>query len=195
SALRRALAAGGFDPCVVDMAAVPRPVVARRVELGTMARFTTRAGEVHAVPWSEVRLLLRATGIVVGEETESHTTRGFSASRALISGGLLLTKKTTHTTTRSTEEWSSHLIVHRDFGPPLSVPEAEVLFDGPGQPVQPTRQATFAFIIERLRAAAPQATYDDRLQRRAGLLQLLGRTLPPETHLDVALAVLAAGLA
>ncbi|MEZ4467466.1 MAG: hypothetical protein R3F43_24240 [bacterium] len=193
-ALRLVLQKAGFSALVVDSTAGPPPVAARRVELGSMARFTTRAGEVHAVPWGEVRLLLRATGIAVGEETETQTSRSFSAGRALLTGGLLLTKKTTTTTTTSTEAWSSLLVVYPAHGPPIAVSESEVLYDGPGQPTQPTRQATFTHIVERLRAAAPRAVYDDRLMRRAGQLQLLGRTLQPEAHLDVALAVLAASL-
>jgi hypothetical protein len=56
---------------------------------------------------------------------------------------------------------------------------------------QPTAAANFSRLVERLREQAPNAGYDDRLNTRAGQLQLLGERLTPEAHLEIAALLLA----
>lgn len=193
--MRAAVSQAGLDVFTLDMACAPtHRFVARRVHLGDEARFTDRAGMEYAVPWSQLRLILRVTGIVIGEATEVQTGRKLAAGRALMTGGLMMTKKTTRTTTRATQDYQPFLYVEADGAAPIIIREAEVLFDGPGTPAQPTRQAAFMHILQRLRAAAPQAVFDDRLMRKAAQARLLGRALSPEAHLDVAIAVLARAL-
>lgn len=57
--------------------------------------------------------------------------------------------------------------------------------------LQPTRSANFARTVQQLRQVCTRATYEDRLLSRAQQIRMLGMTLHPETHLDVAIALLA----
>ena len=194
-AMGKALSAAGLDVFTLDMDQVSsHRFFARRVHLGDDARFTDRAGMEYTVPWSQLRLILRVTGVSFGEAVETQTGRTLAAGRAIMTGGLMMTKKTTTTTTRKTTDYKPFLYLRADDSAPIIIREEDALFDGPGVPSQPTRQATFLYILERLRAAAPQAVYDDRLMRQPDQARLLGRALAPETHLDVALAVLARAL-
>ncbi len=193
--LAAALSQAGFAPLVVDENAVRQAPVfeARRLSFDAGGlQVEERGGATRSVGFGAIAMVLRATGISTGSVTESTTRNTFSAGRALLTGGLMLTKKQTTFTTQATEEWQGLLMVYPAGGMPLRIDEG-VLLEGPG-PSQPTRQAAFAYIIEQLRSRCPQAVYDDRLMRRAGQLQLLGAGLPPEEHLELALAILAATL-
>ncbi|HVT14839.1 MAG TPA: hypothetical protein VHQ90_01495 [Thermoanaerobaculia bacterium] len=48
--------------------------------------------------------------------------------------------------------------------------------------------------MAELRRRCAQAVYDARLAKRGGQAQLLGPTLAPQRHLDVAISVLARAL-
>lgn len=194
-AMGKALSEAGLDVFSMDTDRLSHhQFVARHVHLGDEALFTNRAGMEYAVPWSHLRLILRVTGVETGEAVEVQSGRKLAAGRALLTGGLMMTKKTTRTTTRATTSYTSFLYLRADGDAPIIIRETDVLFDGPGTPAQPTRQAAFQHILQRLREAAPQAVFDDRLMRQAGQVRLLGRSLAPETHLNVALAVLAHAL-
>jgi len=196
SALATRLRAAGFVPLVVDTATMSTAATrfaTRR--LGWDARMllvTDRAGHERQVAWGDIRLIVRATGIHTGEVTETQTQRKFSAGRAMLTGGLMLTKKQTTSTTHATEDWQAFMVVYPSAGSPIEIQELETLYEGPDAPPQPTRQATFMHILQHLRTACPQAAYHDALMRRAGQLQLLGPTLAPEQYLDVALALVEA---
>jgi hypothetical protein len=193
--MEQALSAAGLDVFALDAGRVPTyQFIARHVHLGDEAVFTDRAGLSYAVPWSEIRQIFRVTGVSTGTATDVQTGRKLAAGRALITGGLMMTKKTSRTTTRATQEYAPFLYIRAAGDAPIVIREAEVIFDGPGIPAQPTRQAAFLHILERLRSGAPQAVFDDRLMRRAGQTRLLGRSLSPERHLNLALAVLAHAL-
>jgi hypothetical protein len=139
-----------------------------------------------------VRLLLRATGIFSETTTTTVESRQFSAGRALVSGGLVLTKGKTTTTKETEEAWEGWLVVYPHAGPAIVFREAGTLWDGLGAALQPTRLANFTQLCTLLRARCPAAPFDDRLMRRAGQVQLLGPGFAPESSLDLALAVLAA---
>ena len=64
-------------------------------------------------------------------------------------------------------------------------------YDGLHLERRPTAAGNFARLVERVREAAPQAGYDDRLNTRAGQLHLLGERLTPEAHLEIATLLLA----
>jgi hypothetical protein len=190
------LNAAGFKAFALDADRVEtdaRRTAARRFSLGaTELQVETRAGETRALPYADVRLLLRATGIFSETTTTTVESRQFSAGRALVSGGLVLTKGKTTTTKETEEAWEGWLVVYPHDGPAIVFREAGTLWDGLGAALQPTRLANFTQLCTLLRARCPAAPYDDRLMRRAGQVQLLGPGFAPESSLDLALAVLAA---
>jgi hypothetical protein len=195
-ALAVAVRGAGFIPLVVDADAVEndadRFVVRRLAIEGGVLHGEDRAGEARELACRDVRLLVRATAIAVETTTETTKTRQFSAGRALVTGGLSMTKTTKTTRTRSEESWTGRLYCLTGSSAPWVFDEDELVHDGLGQPLEPTRLANFNRVCERLRAECAAARYDDRLMRHAGLTRLLGPWLDPASHLDLAVALLAA---
>lgn len=195
-ALVARLSAAGFRAFTLDADRVQtdagRTVVRRFTFDASALEVETRAGDRRRVLYADFRFLARATGI--SSETTSKTVEGrqFSAGRALVSGGLMLTKAKSTTTSETQETWEGWLLVYVSEGPALVFRESGTLWDGLGTALQPTRQANFIQLCTLLRARNSTAPFDDRLMRRAGQSQLLGPGLDPESNLDLALAVLVA---
>ncbi len=72
--------------------------------------------------------------------------------------------------------------------------ESELLYRSLGGVLHPSRAANFAQVVSEVRRRCPQAVYDERLASRPGQAQLLGPSLAPAQHLDVAISVLAGAL-
>lgn len=193
-ALVARLSAAGFPAFALDADRVEtdiRRTVVRRFNFGASeVGVETRAGESRSVPYADFRFVARATGI--SSETTSKTVEGrqFSAGRALVSGGLMLTKAKSTTTRETQETWEGWLLIYPADAPALVFRESGTLWDGLGAALQPTRQANFTQLCTWVRARNAAAPFDDRLMRRAGQSQLLGPGLEPESNLDLALAIL-----
>ena len=123
-------------------------------------QFTSRTGETLAVPWDDVRLVLR--GVRTSRTTTEHTEtrQKLAPGRAVLTGGLVFTKKTT-----STADEALRRIVGA-YDDPL------VRASGLGPLLQPARTANLGVLTQELRRRAPRAFHDDRL------LRLGRRTLP-----------------
>jgi hypothetical protein len=67
-------------------------------------------------------------------------------------------------------------------------------YDGLGDAMQVSRDLNFGYLKNALRRLAPQATYNDRLLKRAALVKVLGPALSPEADLDLAFEILARSL-
>jgi hypothetical protein len=59
--------------------------------------------------------------------------------------------------------------------------------------LEPTRAGNFARVVGQLREHCKRATYDNRLLTRGGQKSILGPTLRPEHHLDIAISLLTRG--
>jgi len=90
---------------------------------------------------------------------------------------------------RSTRE--SFVELHAAGRPILSFRAGALQYASMPGAVEPTRAANFRRVVQRLRAACPRAYFDERLTGRMGQVRMLGPTLEPETHLDLALAMVA----
>jgi hypothetical protein len=193
------LAAHGFVPIVLDVDPdVPESVwvVPRTFQIREEAlHVTTRDGSPFAVRWDRIALLLRGTRISSTTTTEETRRRRFDPIRAVMTGGLMMTRTTTTTKTHETEERVGFLHIVAHGVSDLVVYEDELLYDGLGPQLEPTRARNFAAFVALVRSAAPQALYDEQLLTRAGQTQVLGGVLDPETYVDVATLVLIAALA
>jgi hypothetical protein len=131
----------------------------------TGARFTARSGETLTLPWDTVRLVLR--GVRAARTTTEHTetTRKFSVGRAVLTSGLVMTRKTTSTVHGLQESSEQLVLVHGDAGERVILGEATVEFSGLGPLLQPARTANMGVIAEELKRRAPRAFHDDRLVR------------------------------
>ncbi len=154
----------------------------------------SRQGETLEIPFPSVDLILRGTQIMRQTETETVREKKFSLGRAVISGGLVMTKKTTTTHETSTESRENFLHLYAGSLPPVVFRESAVLYDSLGADMQPSRQLNFNFLLQRLKTKCPDAVFDDRLMNRLGQSRVLGSSLPPESHLDIAVSLLAAAL-
>jgi hypothetical protein len=103
-------------------------------------------------------------------ETATETRdRQFSATRAIASGGVLLTKTVKTATHTTTEDRERVLYVFRKSGArPWILHERGTIWAGLGRPVAPTESENFRVAIDVLRERAPAAAYDDRLVTRKG---------------------------
>lgn len=129
------------------------------------ARLTARDGEALTLPWDEVRLVLR--GVRTARTTSQHTetTRSLALGRAVLTGGLVMTKKTTSTVRGSEEESEQFVLMHRHAGQRVMLAENALEFSGLGALLQPARTANIGALAQELRRRTPQAFHDDRLVR------------------------------
>jgi len=129
------------------------------------ARLTARDGETLTLPWDEVRLVLR--GIRTARTTSEHTesSRRLALGRAVLTGGLVMTKKTTSTVRGSEEESEQFVLVHGRTGQRVMLGEKMLEFSGLGALLQPARTANIGVLAQELRRRTPDAFHDDRLVR------------------------------
>jgi hypothetical protein len=158
-------------------------------------QFTSRSGESLAMPWDDVRLLLR--GVRASRTTTEHTEtrQKFSPGRAVLTGGLVFTKKTTSTVRNVHEDSEQFLLLHSDAGLRLFLGEQGLEFSGLGPLLQPVRTANLGVLVQELRQRTPRAFHDDRLLRlgRRALPFVLGgneRRSSTRTSVDVLAEVL-----
>ena len=150
---------------------------------------TSRRGETAEIAARDIALLLR--GVRIDEQTELKTTeqRKFSASRALLTQGLMMTKKvrtTEKVTTSSREEFLHLYAVGR---PPLVFRSGGLDYRSFGNALQPSVQANFTHLIEEMRRTFPAAPYNERLANRQSRQRILGPGLT-DNHLDIAVSLL-----
>jgi hypothetical protein len=123
-----------------------------------------RDGETLELPWGEIALILRGQRAKKSETDKTETTKKLSLGSAVLTGGLKMTK-TSSSVVRSAEEQTEQLVLlYLRDGSVASLAEASLDFTGLGA-LQPSRTANMLELVNRLRAQARDARYDDRLVR------------------------------
>ncbi len=188
------LRANGFAPILITPEEVEtnasRFVVRAFTFGGEGLTAVSRRGETTEVAYREIDLFLRATRIEEHTEVKTTEQRKFSAGRAILSGGLMLTKKTRTVEQVTTEERDDFFQVYSDGRPPVVFHASGLNYQSLGPALQPSVAANFARLTETLRKSASQARYDERLASRAGRARILGPSLK-DRHLDIAVSLLA----
>jgi len=180
----------GFAAVIVPLGRADEPLLAHGFAFEADAlRVVQRSGADVVLGFDRMRLFVRGTRIVSEMHTEVARERRFSAGRALLSGGLVMTKTVTTTRAEAVEKREGFLLACTDGGPDVLFLETELVYDGFGPERQSTRVANFVHLVSLLRQAAPSARFDDCLLTRAGQASTLGGLLEPEEHLDAAIAV------
>lgn len=142
--------------------------------------------------FTDTLAILRA---VRGEHTtQTHTTteRTFAVGRAIASGGLLISKKSTRTDTKTREEREQVLFLFRRAGDAWVVRESCTLFEGLAELMAASVAENLVRLIAELRARAPNATFDDRLTRFHTADAQASSRLDEQAHL-LALAIVRLG--
>jgi hypothetical protein len=136
-----------------------------------MRRFQLEADAVLAdgsmperLPGSDILALLRATHRTDVESREEVKTKQFSLSRALVTGGFMLSKTVKREERSNSSDVQQVLYVFRTSGEtPWLLRERRTHFGALGSEMAPSSMQNFMTTIRRLRALAPAAVYDERL--------------------------------
>lgn len=191
-----ALRSAGFTAWVMPGAPAETRVHVRRFAIqDACLRVEAEPGTSWEAPLHDVRLLLHGTRWELKTEHVLETGRGSGSSGVSAAGVLLGMSGPLATSPRAEtqrrEERESFVHVYAAGLPTLvfraSALQYVALRD---TPVEPTRVANFARVVAELRERFSHARFDDRLVSRVAQLRLLGPTLRPELHLDVAIALL-----
>jgi hypothetical protein len=194
----RRLKAAGFRVILVDTAVIERPGLwyeVRSFELAPAGwRVMTRGGERTAMRWDRIDLVVRGRATRETMTTEVQTEKRFSAARAIATGGMVRSKKTTTETTHTetTPEGFLHVFAH---GAVAVIRETAVDYGGLGEALEVSRAANFMALLATLRERAPRARFDDRLLRHVAAAQILGTTLDPVRYARLASALIATAAA
>ena len=188
------LQAAGFKTSILTAGEIEtegRALIVRRFSLGESGLdITTEKGDGSSVPFQEIDLILRGTAIARSITTETVKNRSVSPGRAVLSGGLLITKTDKNVREVTTEERQGFVNLYAGGRSTLVFRENTLMYDSLGPARKPSRAANFIYLIAELRRRCPDALYDERLLSRAGQAALLGPSLNPEEHLIVATALL-----
>jgi hypothetical protein len=123
------------------------------------------AGE--QLPWEDIAALVRARHQRQVGATETVKQKKFDAARAILTGGLVMRKTETRTVATTTDEIEQVLYVFRASGAtPWLLREHSTNYAALGAALTPLAARNFALVVERLRARAPHAAFDDSLVRR-----------------------------
>jgi hypothetical protein len=116
------------------------------------------------LPFDDILALFRAMHTTQTETRTETTKKAFSAGRAVLTGGLVMSKKvSTESKSQATERDQVLYVFRRSGETPWLLRERGTHYTGLGAQLGPASAQNFMTMISRLRAAAPGATYDERL--------------------------------
>lgn len=126
---------------------------------GTGRALSVRPEQVHA--------LIHAMALTETRTTRETTSKKFSAARAVATGGMVMRKKQTQTSTSTESEWGEQLYLVLQSkaakAAPVLLTQHGLRYAGLGEAKSHSSLTSFATLVERLRAFAPHAFYDRRL--------------------------------
>lgn len=192
------LRSAGFRVLLLDAAVLQRPGLwweVRSFELAPAGwRVTTRDGSRTAMKWDQIRLVVRGTAVAESTTTEVVKGKRFSAARAVATGGMIRSKKTTTETTSTETTREGYLHVYAP-GVVAVIRETGVDYTGLGGAMEVSSSANFMAFLNTLRERVPRARFDDRLLKQVGQAQILGSKLDPGRYPRLASALIAAAAA
>jgi hypothetical protein len=143
------------------------------------------------ISFQDVDLILCGISISRDTTTETVKHRSINLGRAVLSGGMMITKSTKTTRDVTTEARERFINLYAGDTPIIVSRENALDYNSLGSARKPSRSENFAHLVAELRRRCPGARYDERLMNRAAQAALLGPLLNPEKHLVAATALLA----
>ncbi|MFZ2196492.1 MAG: hypothetical protein WAV13_02075 [Thermodesulfovibrionales bacterium] len=193
--LVKRLRAGGFEAALLkedEIETEAAGFIVRKFRFSSEAlTVESGQGESLAVDYSSIDLIIRGTSIEQSTVTETVKEKKFDPGMALLTSGFKMTKTTEKNLESTLQTREGFFYLYAGDQQTLIFREGRLTYDALGIAMQPTRQANFVYLLEDLRRHSPEAIYDDRLMNRAGQVQLLGPSLSPEKHLNIATSLLA----
>lgn len=166
-------------------------------------RFSLREREIHVetekggpldISFQDINLVLCGMRISHTTATETVKERSVNLGRAVLSGGMMISKTTKTTRDVTTDVRERFLSLYAGDAPAIIFYENALDYNSLGSARKPSRSENFTYLVAELRRYCPGARYDERLMNRAAQASLLGPLLNPEDHLFIAAAVLAKAL-
>jgi len=158
-------------------------------------RVESAEGQWLEIEYSKVELILAASCSDGQMETiKTTTSRKFSMGKTLLAGGIPMTRKVKKTEISGGKDRDKTLWLYSDKREIVIFNRNKLNYSGLGDARQLTRELNFTHLQKELRRRGPQARYDERLLKQAGLVNLLGPSLDPEEHLTLAFEILARSL-
>jgi superfamily II DNA/RNA helicase len=193
--LSERLDSAGFRSVVLtaeEIAGEDRAWIVRSFGLGErQLHIETEKGKNLDIAFQDVELIL--AGISASRETTTETVkhRSINLGRAVLTGGMILTKTTKTSRDVTTEARERFINLYAADAPVIVFRENSLDYNSLGPARKLSRSENFAHIVAELRRLCLNATYDERLMNRATQAALLGPLLNPEKHLTIATALLA----
>ncbi|MDX2478811.1 MAG: hypothetical protein QNK24_00585 [Desulfuromusa sp.] len=188
-----ALHGAGFKTICIDSTKLEndqnRFIVQRLTFSAEGLQLLDQVGELLKVNYTDIVLLLRGAGIINSVESEKTTKKKFAVGRALATGGLVMRKKVTSTTTNVNSERQPFCHIYVPDLPTIVLRQSMLDYTALGSECKLSREANFTWICAELRRLCDAACWDDRLQTRPSLAQLLGPVFNPENDLDLAITI------
>ena len=150
----------------------------------------SRQRETLDIDYQTIFLIIRGTGIKQETSTGTTTEQKFNLGKAILTGGLIISKTVKTTEQKITEEREGFLFVYAEGVLPLVFREGALDYSSLGPALQPSLIANFTTLLAEIRRRSPQARFDDRLTSKAGQVQLLGPLLDAHKYIGVALELL-----
>lgn len=121
----------------------------------------------HALPWSDVAVILRGTRRTYTTTTRVVNERRLAIGKAIITGGMAPTKMTSRDEISRADEAEPVLYLFRhSAAPPWILALHGARFGALGAAAVATAAPNFLAAVDRLRICAPTACFDDRLLTR-----------------------------
>jgi hypothetical protein len=195
SAIAAQLDGIGFESVICDPRVAPTDaerVIAQslRLEAGGFVAIDAGGAE-HDCAWAALEAIQRAVRVITQTTREKSTQRKFDVTRAVLSSGLILTRKEETEIVRKTETSEPFALLQRSDGQPdIVLYERRMNYRFLGLEMQPASRGNLETVVRRLRAAAPAAIYDERLAR-PGFISGLPTTSTDPVDLGLHLVALA----
>ncbi|MBW2185518.1 MAG: hypothetical protein JRG71_03665 [Deltaproteobacteria bacterium] len=189
------LTGAGFDTLCLDSAELEndqnRFIVQRLNFADEGLHLWDQSGEQLTLNFSDIVLLLRGAGIINCVQCETITKKKFAVGRALATGGLMMRKKVTSTSQSVDSERQPFCHLYAQGLPAIVLRQDLLDYTALGSECKLSRGENFNWICAELRRLCGSARWDERLQTRPGVAQLLGPVFDPECDLDLAISIVA----
>lgn len=151
----------------------------------------------------EIMALVHAALTTEEQKTISSTEKKFSAGRAILTGGIMLTKKVEKIRQETAEEYEQVLYIYPiTCEDPILLRQNHILYSGLKDKIGRSSMESFANLIAALRRSAPGALYDNSLllhrrkadityQNKSGSVKSVERSNASETDLAAYVIALA----
>jgi hypothetical protein len=132
---------------------------------GSRLAVTVGGGESVEIESGEVLMLIHAMAVLQQHQTHESTKQQFSAARAVLSGGIVMTRTVSSTSHQNETGFEERIyLFRRSSTDPILFAQHQLHYGGLGEAMSRSSHDNFAALTVRLRAFAPEARYDDRLR-------------------------------